>query len=276
MCSIIGRFATGIIGFGWLLVSGRSRVPSPPARITAFIAPCSLRCTGVATARGPRAGRLGRSGCTERRVVAEDESADREEPAADDQRRRGRCRSMASSQRNSGNANISASVPAFPTHCTSMRRAPGGREHSTTTLTTPRARARGRRPSGDAALMIRARRPAIEQDPVGDRVEDLAELAALVEAAGDVAVDPVGRAEHREQAAAASGSSSASSQRKTGTPARRSSEMRFGSVTIRDPTAASVAITRLWRQRSRPSDPGSDVAHRALRTRRRRPGSRRR
>ena len=30
-------------------------------------------------------------------------------------------------------------------------------------------------------------------------IEDLAELAALVEAAGDPAVDPVGRAEHREQ-----------------------------------------------------------------------------
>ena len=36
MCSIIGRLASGIIGLGWLLVSGRSRVPSPPARITAF------------------------------------------------------------------------------------------------------------------------------------------------------------------------------------------------------------------------------------------------
>ena len=36
MCSIIGMLASGIIGFGWLLVSGRSRVPSPPARITAF------------------------------------------------------------------------------------------------------------------------------------------------------------------------------------------------------------------------------------------------
>ena len=30
-------------------------------------------------------------------------------------------------------------------------------------------------------------------------IEDLAELAALVEAAGDVAVDPVGGAEHGEE-----------------------------------------------------------------------------
>ena len=42
MCSIIGTFAIGIIGFGWLLVSGRSRVPSPPARITAFMTPPPL------------------------------------------------------------------------------------------------------------------------------------------------------------------------------------------------------------------------------------------
>ena len=38
-----------------------------------------------------------------------------------------------------------------------------------------------------------------EQQPVGGRVEHLAELAHLVEVAGDVAVDPVGDAEHAEQ-----------------------------------------------------------------------------
>ncbi|GIU89177.1 MAG: hypothetical protein KatS3mg010_0276 [Acidimicrobiia bacterium] len=37
MCSIIGTLAIGIIGLGELLVSGRSRVPSPPARMTAFM-----------------------------------------------------------------------------------------------------------------------------------------------------------------------------------------------------------------------------------------------
>lgn len=36
MCSIIGLLAIGIIGFGTLLVSGRSRVPKPPAMMTAF------------------------------------------------------------------------------------------------------------------------------------------------------------------------------------------------------------------------------------------------
>src|ERR1043165_1052595 len=43
VCSIIGTFAMGIIGFGWLLVSGRRRVPSPPARITAFMRQPPLR-----------------------------------------------------------------------------------------------------------------------------------------------------------------------------------------------------------------------------------------
>ncbi len=38
-CSIIGRLAIGSIGFGWFDVSGRSRVPSPPAMITAFTFP---------------------------------------------------------------------------------------------------------------------------------------------------------------------------------------------------------------------------------------------
>ena len=38
-----------------------------------------------------------------------------------------------------------------------------------------------------------------QQHPVGDRVEDLADLRALVEVPGDVAVDPVGGAEDREQ-----------------------------------------------------------------------------
>jgi hypothetical protein len=37
MCSMIGRFATGTIGFGRLIVSGFRRVPKPPAMITPFI-----------------------------------------------------------------------------------------------------------------------------------------------------------------------------------------------------------------------------------------------
>ena len=52
MCSIIGLLTNGIIGFGVLLVSGRRRVPSPPARMTAFTRPRFRRCRG---ARGPRA-----------------------------------------------------------------------------------------------------------------------------------------------------------------------------------------------------------------------------
>ena len=37
MCSIIGRLTSGAIGLGWFDVSGRRRLPSPPAMMTAFI-----------------------------------------------------------------------------------------------------------------------------------------------------------------------------------------------------------------------------------------------
>ena len=37
MCSMHGKFTIRIIGLGWSLVSGRSRVPCPPAIIIAFI-----------------------------------------------------------------------------------------------------------------------------------------------------------------------------------------------------------------------------------------------
>ena len=36
MCSMHGLPTIGTIGFGWFDVSGRSRVPSPPAITTAF------------------------------------------------------------------------------------------------------------------------------------------------------------------------------------------------------------------------------------------------
>ena len=43
MCSMHGLPTIGTIGFGWFEVSGRSRVPSPPAMTTAFIAATSRR-----------------------------------------------------------------------------------------------------------------------------------------------------------------------------------------------------------------------------------------
>ena len=38
MCSMQGLPTMGTIGLGWFDVSGRRRVPSPPAMTTAFIA----------------------------------------------------------------------------------------------------------------------------------------------------------------------------------------------------------------------------------------------
>ena len=39
MCSMHGLPTIGTIGLGWFEVSGRSRVPSPPAMTTAFTPP---------------------------------------------------------------------------------------------------------------------------------------------------------------------------------------------------------------------------------------------
>src|SRR5690554_2492048 len=52
MCSIMGLFKMGTMGLGTEQVKGRSRVPSPPAMITAFMDtapfPQCLRCELVA------------------------------------------------------------------------------------------------------------------------------------------------------------------------------------------------------------------------------------
>ena len=93
--------------------------------------------------------------------------------------------------------------------------------------------ARGCRTTRGAApsMMIAVRRDE-EQQAVGGRVEDLAELGHLVEVAGDVAVDPVGGAEHAEQPrrAAPRLSRPNSSQRNSGRQHRRTRVITFGTV----------------------------------------------
>ena len=136
MCSSIGRLTSGIIGFGWLLVSGRSRVPSPPARMTAFtLAP--PRSPGAP----PVASLAQRAACErdvdDRGAVAEHEAHDRDRPRGDlEQVVEGPRTRVARASRKPGNANISANVPALPTHWTSMRRAPAAASASVATLTT--------------------------------------------------------------------------------------------------------------------------------------------
>ena len=62
MCSIIGRPTSGSIGLGRFDVCGRSRVPSPPAMMTAFmrgsVTPASASAPAPAS---PRAARPSRS-----------------------------------------------------------------------------------------------------------------------------------------------------------------------------------------------------------------------
>ena len=71
-------------------------------------------------------------------------------------------------------------------------------------------------------------------EPVGDRVEDLAELGGLVEPAGEIAVEPVGEPESiSTPSAQPSASGPSTSQRKTGTPASRAMLSRLGTVHTR-------------------------------------------
>ena len=58
MCSMHGLPTIGTIGFGWFEVSGRRRVPSPPAMTTAFTcAALSTRRAHRTAPRPPRAPR---------------------------------------------------------------------------------------------------------------------------------------------------------------------------------------------------------------------------
>ena len=107
MCSIIGTFAIGIIGFGWLLVRGRSRVPSPPARMTAFMCCTSTRRSG----RPSFTQRLAAPPGTYSHAAKypSDDPADREAPAASRtqsvcERRRPRRRAGTSAARTSARA----------------------------------------------------------------------------------------------------------------------------------------------------------------------------
>ena len=126
MCSIIGALAIGIIGLGALEVRGRSRVPSPPAMMTAFMptdrtrrggAPSTLRSLGALRQR-PSGQRDVENGG----VQAEHQAGDAGEPGQD----AGGVGPRESEwpARNSGNAIIRKNVPALPNQVTSMRRAP--------------------------------------------------------------------------------------------------------------------------------------------------------
>ena len=102
---------------------------------------------------------------------------------------------------NPGNANISRNVAVLPHHVTSKRFMPNTNVAMATVPPNdhladdhrPGEPQRGRTVDDDAAD------PDDEQQPVGGRVEDLAELTGLIEATGQPAIDPVGGSEAAEQ-----------------------------------------------------------------------------
>ena len=115
-------------------VSGRSRVPSPPAMITAFT---SSRPYPGSRRSGPsRSAALAASGTySDGGVVAEDQAGDARPP----RRAAGRVRQPSVARRaarNSGKAIIRPNVPALPNQVTSMRRAPMAASTSVATATS--------------------------------------------------------------------------------------------------------------------------------------------
>ena len=91
-------------------------------------------------------------------------------------------------------------VPALPNHVTSMRRAPIAASVNVAPATrTSRTRTATAYHTGTLpSIEDRADRDE-EEHPIGDGIEDLAELRRLVEVAGDVTVDEVGRAERSKE-----------------------------------------------------------------------------
>ena len=169
MCSMHGLPTIGTIGFGWFEVSGRRRVPSPPAMTTAFIASRALASVDTtyehaATSASTRPIQKSQSGQSvagrrddrqaERRV--EDPGRDLAEQAHVEVDRRARARR-------------------------GSRRA--ARRRGRGSARAPRTAA-GRSPEQDDR--------GVDHEPVGERVGDLPELGLDVPAAGEEAVDLVG------------------------------------------------------------------------------------
>ena len=127
-------------------------------------------------------------------------------------------------------------VQAFPNQVTSIRRAPSAARAGWRRRPGPPGRAPPRANQVGTEPSMRMPPDADEeQEPVGDRVEELAELGHLVEVPGDVAVEEVGDAEHGQQTRPPWPGPPAR-RGATGTPAAwrsRTTVMTFGTVRIR-------------------------------------------
>ncbi len=194
MCSIIGRLAMGIIGFGWLEVSGRSLVPSPPAMITAF----TTRPPAVA---GPPAAKQRTAG--HRDVGAggqpgQDKSDDAGHPGEDVDRVLPGGVAVTEEEGRVGEHEGERARLAHPEDVD-----PGGSER--------RQQQDGHRhhhlagegghsePHWDGAVHGDGDDGGHHQHTVGDRIEHLTDGRHLVVAAGDEPVHPVGGAERAQQ-----------------------------------------------------------------------------
>ncbi len=200
-CSIIGRLAMGSMGLGWFEVSGRSRVPSPPAMMTAFIGSPS-EPAGVAGAAGPRPSARA---CRATGMY---------EPAAIQARTRpmipvtqaktwNGClplgRAVAQQERRVREHESERTRLSHPQHVYALGAPSEARAKTATRHHHLAGHGRHPEPHRDGAVDDDGDDRGADQDPVGHRVEDLAQRGDLMEPTGHVAVDPVGRAEHAEQ-----------------------------------------------------------------------------
>ena len=251
-----GRLAIGSIGLGWLEVSGRSRVPSPPAMITAFTMASSLvvptlRRAAAAVGQGP-AGRdqVRRTGGDPRQGQARDARRPRRPRGSAPASRR--CRGRAGRP---GRRTSSPKVPALPTHSTSIRAGPeGGQQQHGAGTRTSRAMVATPNHSGHRPVDHDGDHRRAHQEPVGRRVQHLAEGGHLVVAAGHEPVDPVGGPEHgQEHGRRVWRWAPKSSQTNSGMQASRTMVMALGSG--EDPVESGLA--RVGRVGSVPPLPGS-------------------
>ena len=105
-----------------------------------------------------------------------------------------------SAARKSGKAIMRQKVPAFPNQVTSIRRAPSAASARVAPATSAsRTSTATANHDGHRAVDEDAADPDEEEQPVGHRIEDLADVGHLVEVPGDVAVEEVGDAEDGEQ-----------------------------------------------------------------------------
>src|SRR6516225_6007361 len=207
-CSMIGRLATGSMGLGWLAVIGRSRVPSPPAMTTAFngfAAPFAAfrlyfphePTLGMYPTAVGQASYLGH--VQHRGPPVQDGSPDREGPAYDPGQRPAPAGVIAEEQQRERVEQAQGGGLADQADLQGAEAGPAFEHGQRPAHHQLADREDGDQPPRDDFPYRERDDGRRDVQPVGQRIEHLAEPAALVQRAGNLAVQPVGNARGDEQ-----------------------------------------------------------------------------